>query len=311
METSQTPVIPVKQAMVNIAGHSVLGVLLEGGYVAASLRMICDLINVDYMGQMRKIRADRAIYDSLILATVETAGGPQETNVIIAEAIPIWLKAIQPSRVSPAARETLIEFQRVAVQTLRAFFFPETKAGPAQSAPPKEAPAQSAPPKEEPEPASLPPPEEEVPYWHGIYGGLIGLEQHTRELAVFQKRTKAEMVRIQQYLTEHADALNRHDEALQQIKEMLRQHEAWIGNLSEQVQMLTALVNRLLAAGSLTADHYGELRARIRAAAHQAGQPASAIERELTAALGVETLSQLTESAWGEIAAWFQARLGW
>lgn len=40
-------------------------------------------------------------------------------------------------------------------------------------------------------------------------------------------------------------------------------------------------------------------------------QPASAVERELAAAFGVEAISQLSEATWGEIAAWLRQRLGW
>ncbi|HEY7125782.1 MAG TPA: phage antirepressor N-terminal domain-containing protein [Ktedonobacterales bacterium] len=149
METSKTPVIPIRQAIVNIAGHNVLGVLLTGNRVAASTRMICDLLGVDHRTQIRKILANRAIYDSLLLAQVEIAGRKRVANVIIAEAIPMWLAHIHESKVAPEARETLIEFQRVAVQTLRAFFFPETREQ-----------SQSAPPKPEPVAAPIPPPQE-------------------------------------------------------------------------------------------------------------------------------------------------------
>jgi hypothetical protein len=209
MNTSEIPVTPIKQTMVNIAGNDVLGVLLEGGQVAASLRMMCDLLGVDYMGQMRKIRANRAIYDSLILAKVETAGGAQETNVIIAEAIPIWLAHIYENKVSPEARETLIEFQRVAVQTLRAFFFPEIREQPKQSAPPKPEPEHIAPPKEEPAAQPFPPPPprspdvDEFAYWEWVVAGFTGLEGHIREMADLLKQTRAEPMQTAQQLEQH------------------------------------------------------------------------------------------------------------
>lgn len=314
MKVSQTPVTPVKQAMVKIAGHNILAVVFDDNSIGAGVRMICDLLGVHHIAQLRKIRADRAIHDKLILATVQTAGGPHETNVIIAEAIPIWLKGIEPSRVSPEARQTLMEFQRVAVDALRTFFFPEAKAQPsappkqkpAQALPPKEEPKQSAPPKQEPEPATLPPSEEEdeMAYWEEMSGGMIGLEKQLRRFYAFQKRTEGQMVRVQQYFQEDAVALNQHEERLNALA-------AQVKHQGEQLGTLTELVNRLMTPGSLTAEHQGELRARLRAVAHQARQPVSAIERELAAACGVETISQLPEARWGEIAAWFQQRLGW
>lgn len=334
MEISQTPITPVEQSTITIAGYEIIVVLLPGGQAAAALRMFCDMLRLNYGSQLRKIRAHHVIKDRLFAAYIETSGGKQEANVILAEAIPIWLAEIHETKVSPDAHEILRICQLDAARTIRQKFFSEVriepgqtlptkeeseqsvplKQGPAQTLPPKEAPAQTLPPKEEPkqavppqqepEPAHLSAEADEVPYWQELYGGLIGLEQHTRTLVAFQQRTEARMGRINQYLNEDATALKRHEA-------ILRQHETWMAQFAEQLKALTALVNSLLVPGSLTAEHQGKLRARIQAAAHQAGQPASVIERELAAALGVSTLSQLTESAWGQIAAWFQARLGW
>ncbi len=335
METSQTPVTPIRQAMVNIAGHRVLGVLLEGGHVAASLRMICDLLGLSYPAQMRKIRADRAIQDSLILAVVKTAGGPQETNVIIAEAIPIWLAHIHENKVAPEVRDTLIEFQRVAVQTLRAFFFPEEKTR-QQSAPPKEERKQEAPKQNvlppEPEEEPLFPPlgsEARYLYWGDMYGAHAGLERHLRTIDEYLLTLTKELAQTRQVvsqhaaiLSEHLEALLQHKEALVQLREQFRALKARAGDngdqisaLAEQVKQLEAQVSKLVARlevpNPLTPEHLGEVRGLVQALAHQTGQPASAVERELAAAFGVEAISQLSEATWGEIAAWLRQRLGW
>src|SRR5262249_37168640 len=91
-----------------------------------------------------KLQTDPDFRDCLILAKVEIAGKKRVAYFIIAEFIPLWLKGIHPSKVAPEARETLAEFRSVAVQTLRAFFFPESKAQ-QQSAAPKQEPAQALP----------------------------------------------------------------------------------------------------------------------------------------------------------------------
>jgi chromosome condensin MukBEF ATPase and DNA-binding subunit MukB len=137
-----------------------------------------------------------------------------------------------------------------------------------------------------------------------LAAGHIGQELHLRALVAFQKRTEAQMIRVQQYFEEDAAGLNRHEERLNALAAQVKQQ-------GEQMSTLSALVNRLMASDLLTADHQGEMRARIQAVAHQAGQSASAIEHELAAAFGVETIGQLPEARWGEIAAWFHQRLGW
>ncbi|HEY7126696.1 MAG TPA: phage antirepressor N-terminal domain-containing protein [Ktedonobacterales bacterium] len=301
METTRTAITPVKQALVEIAGHAVLAFLLPDGRIAAAFRMICNILGVNHRGQIRSVQADSTISDLLLLVKIDIMGTPQEMNVIIAEAIPMWLANIHESKVAPEARETLMEFQRVAVDALRAFFFPETKAQ--HSAPPKEEPKHSAPPKQEP---AAPPPleEDEMAYMDNLAAGHIGQELHLRALVAFQKRTEAQMIRVQQYFEEDAAGLNRHEERLNALAAQVKQQ-------GEQMSTLSALVNRLMASDLLTADHQGEMRARIQAVAHQAGQSASAIEHELAAAFGVETIGQLPEARWGEIAAWFHQRLGW
>ncbi len=203
MDTSQSPITPVKQAMVEIAGHSILAALLPDGRIAAAFRMICGLLCLDNAGQQRRVLADPLIADSFIMATMQIGGQQRTVYLIVAEAIPHWLADIQINKVVPEARETLSEFQRVAVQTLRAFFFPETR----------EQQAKSAPPKQEPESAPLPPPQEppvsELDYFRlGIEG--IGrkeakqdarLDKHDQQIAMVIE----EVDRIAEQVTDLAE----------------------------------------------------------------------------------------------------------
>jgi hypothetical protein len=105
-------------------------------------------------------------------------------------------------------------------------------------------------------------------------------------------------------LKEHFATLLQHKEMLEQQAGILHQH-------AEQLRALTLQVERLKAPSPLTAEHLGELHVRLLALEHQTGQPASTLERELASTFGGETISQLSEAAWGEITAWFQQRLGW
>lgn len=319
MKISQTPIVPVKQAMVRIAGYDILAICMADGNTAAGLRMICDLLGVDRVGQLRKLQVDPAFRGCLILARVEIAGKQQVARFIIAEFIPLWLKGIHPSKVAPEARETLEEIRSVAVDALRAFFFPETKAQP-QAAPPKDEPKRSAPPRQEPDYDALPPPEEEGEnaYWGYMIWAHDGLERHIRGLDAFQKRTEAWMVQAQQYfeedaevLNQHTKILNQHTEALNEFKKELKALVAQVRQLEGQMGALTARVTRLETPGPLNAEHLGEMRGLMQALGHQTGQQAPALERELAAAFGVEVLEQLPEAGWGQIAAWLHQRLGW
>jgi hypothetical protein len=254
MKASQAPVMPIKQAMVSIAGHVILAVLFADNSIGAAFHMICDLIGVDRRGQTRKVQADPAIYDSLILTTIQT-------NVIIAEAIPIWLKGIQPGRVSPAARETLIEFQRVAVQTLRAFFFPETREQP-QAAPPKEEPKQSVPPPLLPERPPFPGlgDEERYAYQSHMFLAHDGLERHLRDIDTRLLTLTEQMAETRRVVNQHAAILDQHLEALVQHKEVLEQQRRQLDTLEAQTDGYGDQVNSLAA-------QVRQLEARVRALA--------------------------------------------
>lgn len=300
MKTSQPPVTPVKQSTVIIAGFEIIVVLLADGRVAAAFHMFCDMLSLAYTSQVRKVQAHPTIGDCLISAYIETNGGIQEANVIIAEAIPIWLSGIHPNKVSPEARKILDICQLDAVRTIRQKFFLEVEAEsgqtlppkeePAQTLPPKEEPAQSAPPKEEPEPAVLPPEEESYTYWDHMALGQIGLEQEMRELLKFMRQAKADR---------------------EQIIELFQRHKKRLDRLEAQVDALNEQVKHLSAGTLLTTIHQAQLQVLIRAWEFKSGQPASTIEQELAAAFGVETVSQITEAAWGEMMAGFRDRLGW
>jgi hypothetical protein len=336
METTRTAITPVKQAFVEIAGHTVLAFLLPDGRIAAAFRMICNILGISHRTQVRSVQANPTIADLLLLVKIEIVGTPQEMNVIIAEAIPMWLASIHESKVAPEARETLEEFQRVAVQTLRAFFFPEEKTR-QQSAPPREEAQRAAPPQ--PEPAALPEPdplafpplgdEARYAYWEDMVGAHAGLERHLRAIDALLAQHSTQLAETRQTVNQHAALLEEHLKALMQHREALAQHREQlralkaradggsdeVNALAEQVRQLEARVSGLAARlelpSPLTAEHLGEARGLVQALAHQTGQPASALERELAAAFGVKTLHQLSEAAWSEIAAWLRERLGW
>jgi hypothetical protein len=76
-------------------------VRLSNDNVGAPLRDFCEMLGLHYSTQVQKVQRHPAIYDKLVLVLLKTSGGPQEANVIIAEAIPIWLTSMHISRVAP------------------------------------------------------------------------------------------------------------------------------------------------------------------------------------------------------------------
>ena len=277
METSQTPVTPARQAIVRIAGHKVLAVCTADGTIAAGFRMICVLLDVDYMGQMRKLQVDPAFRDALILAKVEIAGKKRVAYFIIAEFIPLWLKGIHPNKVAPNARQTLAEFQRVAVQTVRAFFFFNAQAQ--QRSAPKQGPAQSSarPKEEQQEHGRLPSPGE--PPLTGLKHLHLGVE------SIGAKE--------------------------RQQDQRLDKHDRLLKGLDEEVGVLRDQVTDLAETGPLVFAHQIELQTRLKALEHQTGEGRGVLERKLADTFGVEVVEQLAEGFWSRIVVWFSQQLGW
>jgi hypothetical protein len=279
METTRTPITPVRQAFVEIAGHRVLAFVLPSGQIAAAFRMICNMLGVDHRRQVRRVQADSAIAEHLLLVKVEIVGATQEMNVIVAEAIPLWLASIHESKVAPEARETLAEFQRVAVETLRAFFFPETREPPKHSAPPK------------PEAQPLPPPEEapsSIPALLRALADRIEQEQHV--LAEQQASRDREHNEEMAYRAEIQRRLRLLEE---------EQDAAWV--------VITA--NSPAAPGALNGEHQRTLHLLLHALHLIAGKSIAALEEELAALMHVADVHQIQETAWDRVFAWLWQRL--
>ncbi len=295
MKTSRTPIIPSKQAMVHIAGYEILAICTADGNTAAGVRMICDLLGIDRPSQIHKLQTDAAFRDCLILAQVEIAGKQRVAHFIIAEFIPLWLKGIEPSRVKPEARETVEELRSVAVQALRAFFFPETREQP-HSAPPKPAPAPQPPPQNEP---------------------LLSIPE------MFQALGTRLVQEMQRGASSRQTGLEQDEERLERRLGLVERQQmaeaAWRAEMQhemqlqrEQIEVLWSVVlgNAAAPEEALSADQQHALHLLLRYHQQATGQPMRAAEREVLGLVGAAGLDHLRQADWKPILAWFRQRLG-
>jgi hypothetical protein len=121
-DAQRVAIIPTEQAIISFYGHPVIAVKLPDGRIGAVLRTMCEALQMDRYSQVRRIRDDETIVDSLVLVQVETSGGPQATDVLTAWAIPYWLGGIQLSRVGQEKREAILSFKREAADVLYRHF---------------------------------------------------------------------------------------------------------------------------------------------------------------------------------------------
>lgn len=141
---------PLQQAVLTIAGCALYAVLLPDGQPAIAFAALCEALSLDSAGQIRRGRAHPVLGEAFALARLETAGGSQVANVLIAWGIPLWLAGIRLASVKPSARERLIIFQKEIVATPYGHFFSPTIAAP------------------KPPPPSSP--------WQALHGDLSALE---------------------------------------------------------------------------------------------------------------------------------------
>jgi antirepressor protein/GIY-YIG catalytic domain-containing protein len=121
-EQDRTVFIPAQQETINFLGRSLIAVRLTDGRIAAALRTMCDALQLDRPGQLRRIREDEILADQLVPVRVETDGGPQVMEMLTAWAIPTWLTGIQIKRVAADKREAILAFRREAADALYRHF---------------------------------------------------------------------------------------------------------------------------------------------------------------------------------------------
>lgn len=113
--------VPSEQHTIQFYGKPLVVVRLPDGQAGVVLRYLCDNMQLDRTGQIRRIRRTAAIADALVLVRVETEGGSQGMPTLILRAVTYWLLGIDPNRARPEMREEILRYQREAVDVLYAW----------------------------------------------------------------------------------------------------------------------------------------------------------------------------------------------
>jgi hypothetical protein len=90
-----------------------------GAYV--SVRKVCDVLGVDFSGQLQKLKTDEAIGAEMI--PTPSNGGTQKVACIEFRFLPLWLATIHTSKVRPAIKPNLIEYKRECAEALADHFY--------------------------------------------------------------------------------------------------------------------------------------------------------------------------------------------
>lgn len=120
---SEQAVIPLEQDEVTIDDLLFTAVLLPDGQTGGVVSQFCDALGLVPNTQAHRLRGDPVLSFALVLVQIETAGGPQVVNVILAWGLPLWLNSIRAGRRSPVYRARLMVLKRRAAAALARCFF--------------------------------------------------------------------------------------------------------------------------------------------------------------------------------------------
>ena len=110
-------------------GDEVLAARVEGGDIFVPIRPLCTALGLASQSQIRRIRADEVLAESLRDLRITAAGGVQTYQCLHLEAVPLWLALSQPSKVKEELRQRLIIYKRWVRQRVWEAFNAETGLG--------------------------------------------------------------------------------------------------------------------------------------------------------------------------------------
>ena len=94
----------------------------ESGVIVVPVGRLCDNLGIQRRNQMDRLRNHEVLCQGLKTVTIGTPGGPQDTECLRLDLIPLWLTTINPKRVSEQVRAKLVRYQIEAASVLWAAF---------------------------------------------------------------------------------------------------------------------------------------------------------------------------------------------
>ena len=111
------------QKTISFYGDEIVAVQeAASGTIFVPVGRLCDNLGVQRRKQMDRVRAHPVLGQGVQSVVVNTAGGPQETECLRLDLIPLWLTTINANRVQETVRAKLVRYQVEAASVLWAAF---------------------------------------------------------------------------------------------------------------------------------------------------------------------------------------------
>ena len=114
----ENPLVAIEQKEIDFYGDEVTAVRLQDGQVYASLRHMCNALELNVRGQRQRIDRTDILAEGLMVCVTHTIKGERPTTVLRADLVPLWLAGIVTQRLASDKRNRLLRFQREAAKIL-------------------------------------------------------------------------------------------------------------------------------------------------------------------------------------------------
>lgn len=97
-------------AAIEFHGYNLL-TIHDGARAWTSPKAICEILEVNWNGQLAKLKSDLIFSQGMQMICIPSSGGMQETAMLDIDLVQGWLLSIDPRKVKPEARDQLILFK--------------------------------------------------------------------------------------------------------------------------------------------------------------------------------------------------------
>jgi hypothetical protein len=108
----------VEQKEVEFYGDELTAIRASDGRVYASLRHMCQALDIDTTAQRQRIQRHKVLSNGLMVCKIQTIQGEREAYVLRADLVPLWLTGVRTSMVKDEIRPKLDKFQEEAAAVL-------------------------------------------------------------------------------------------------------------------------------------------------------------------------------------------------
>jgi hypothetical protein len=292
-QSASEEIVPIKQETILFYGKPLIGVILPDERPGVVLRSLCENLQLDRAGQIRRIRRTEAIADDLVSnVRIEYQDGPaQHAHVLVLHAVAYWLATVDVSRVREAARPDILHYQKKAVDALYTW-------------------AQSW--------RALPAPTSEAQV-------MLPTQEASREKQVRESDNFFIPAQMQEPGPEatHAQLATYHEhmalwhrwQADHHAQQWRSEVEEWRGSVESQLegnremlQLIPEVLERL-GPQTVNTEHQTNIRGMVKRLEELSGTPYQTIYWELAQAFQAPRYTEILESQYDAVCQWFQRRI--